>query len=154
MAKCSSSAILPCMSSSVMSDVDEYWPLILALRRQPERELAVHGADGIPVHADMAADGIGVAPCPLHGVGKIEAEPAGRCVQRFGGANGQCDRKGLAATADDAILDRDRPVITNRGRTISEIAQQPLARRVDGSGRFRNAQLDGREIRHAVVMAG
>ena len=45
-------------------------------------------------------------------------------------------------------------MITNRGRTVPEIAQQHFARGVDGRGRFRNAQLDGREIRHAIVVAG
>src|SRR5881392_2324837 len=94
------------------------WPLVLTLGRQPERELAVHGADGIPIHADVAADGIGIAPGALHRIGEIEAEPAGRCVQRLGGANRKCDRKRLAAPADNAILDRDRPTVADRRRTI------------------------------------
>src|SRR4029077_8270644 len=98
-AKCSSSAILPCMVSSLVCRS------ILPLRREPERHLPVHGPHRIPVHADVTADCVRIAPGALHRIRQIEPLPAGRSIQRLGSANGEADRERLSATAEDSFLD-------------------------------------------------
>src|SRR5215467_1498617 len=51
-------------------------PLILPARLQAEGVLAIHRADGIPIEADMASDGVDVAPGALHRVAEKEAVAA------------------------------------------------------------------------------
>jgi len=78
---------------------------ILALGIEPKRHLTIHLSDGIPVHADVPTDGVGVAPGPLHGIREIETGTPGRGVQRFGSTNGERDGEGLTAPAEDALFD-------------------------------------------------
>ena len=43
----------------------QYCRSVLTFGLEPEHELAIHGADGIPVETDVAADGVDVAPGAL-----------------------------------------------------------------------------------------
>jgi len=123
------------------------------LRRQPERELAVHGATASQFMLMWRPDRIGVAPGALYRVGEIEAEPAGRGRSALRAREWQCDRKRLAAAADDAIP-QSRPAC-RRGcrRAIPRSRSSTFARRVDGAvaSATRNWMLGNR---HAIVVAG
>ena len=50
-----------------------WYPSILPARLEAEGVLAVHRADRVPVEADMAGDGVDVAPGALDRVAEMEA---------------------------------------------------------------------------------
>src|SRR5579863_5425923 len=97
---------------------------VLPLRREPERHLAVHGADRIPVHADVTTDSVDVAPSPLHGVCKIQSGAAGRGVEGLDRPNGKAHRKRLTAAAENAILDGDEPAVAYSSCAAAKVPQQ------------------------------
>src|SRR5947208_10496769 len=77
--------------------------LILPPRLKAEGVLAVHRADRVPAEADMAGDGVGVAPRALHRVFEVQAVAAGRGVQRLDRLHRQLCHVSLVAPAADAV---------------------------------------------------
>src|SRR5712692_1908852 len=81
--------------------------LVLPLRLEAEGMLPVHRADRVPVEADMAADGVGVAPRALHRVVEMEAVAAGRRIERLDRLHREPRRISLVAPRADAVGDCD-----------------------------------------------
>src|SRR5262245_8978329 len=94
---------------------------VLTLRREAQSQLPVHRAHRIPVHADVAADRVRVAPGSLNGICEVESLPAGRSVERFARLDRERYCEGLSSAAGDAIVDRDGLVRAHRSRTIAQI---------------------------------
>ena len=69
--------------------------------------LAIHRADGVPIKADMARYGIGVAPRPLHRIAQVQAITAGRGVERLDRLHRELGYIGLVAAATDAVCHCD-----------------------------------------------
>src|SRR5215472_146635 len=89
----------------------EWFPtekLILAARLETKGVLAIHRADGVPVEADMARDGIGVAPGALHRIAQMQAITAGRGVERIDRLHRELCHPSLVAAAADTVGDCDR----------------------------------------------
>src|SRR5581483_3304451 len=77
--------------------------LILALGLEAERHLAVHGSHRVPVHADVPAHRIDVAPCALNRMSEIETLSARRRIERLRRANRKRYGECLSEPAFDAF---------------------------------------------------